>query len=429
VTDRIDLLTTAEYQVKLNTCIHCGLCLEACPTYPVFGGTEMDGPRGRIALMRAVSDGRASPDDRNFTTHIDRCLGCLSCESACPSGVSYRDLVAPARQAIANTRTISPAERFVRWLGLRQLMPHVQRLRLIAWMAWLFQVLGLHRLLRALPGLPEPLRTMTDIVPSIVPRYRDYRNVTPALGERRGRVAFFVGCIQEAFLAPVNDATIRVLQRNGYEVSFPQLQTCCGAAQVHVGEAELACALARRNIDAFSTQDVDAIIVNAGGCGLALKEYAELLHDDPNYAEQARQFSMKVQDINEFLAEHLHVPPQGAVPARATYVDSCHLRHGQRVVRQPRELLRRIRGLELIELQRPDHCCGSAGTYNLANPEAAAAILEAKMADVAATGAKLIVTSNTGCHMQLIAGVRRSGMQARVMHVVEVLNLAYEGKG
>jgi glycolate oxidase iron-sulfur subunit len=423
------LLTTAEYQAKLNTCIHCGLCLEACPTYPVFGGTEMDGPRGRIALMRAVSEGRAGLGDPNFTTHIDRCLGCLSCESACPSGVPYRDLVAPVRLAIAHTRRIGPVERFVRWLGLRQLMPYVQRLRVIAWLAWLYQVLGLHRLVRALPGLPEPLRTMHDILPPIVPRYRDYRHSAPALGERRGQVTFFFGCIQEAFLAPVNDATIRVLQRNGYTVSFPQLQTCCGAAQVHAGEVELARALARQNIDAFPVQDVEAIIVNAGGCGLALKEYVELLHDDPSYAERARQFSMKVQDINEFLAEHLHVPPQGAVRARATYVDSCHLRHGQRVVRQPRELLRRIRGLELVELQRPDHCCGSAGTYNLAKPEAADTILEAKMADVASTGANLIVTSNTGCHMQLIAGVRRSGMQARVMHVVEVLNLAYEGKG
>jgi glycolate oxidase iron-sulfur subunit len=307
-------------------------------------------------------------------------------------------------------------------------MPHVQRLRVIARFAWLYQALGLHTLVRRLQVLPEPLRTMNDILPPIVPRYHDYRRPAPALGERRGQVAFFFGCIQDAFLAPVNEATIRVLQHNGYEVSFPQLQTCCGAAQVHVGEAELARELARQNIDAFPVQDVAAIIVNAGGCGLALKEYAHLLHDDPRYAERARQFSMKVQDINEFLADHLHVPPQGAVRVRATYVDSCHLRHGQRVVKQPRSLLTRIPGLELVELQRPDHCCGSAGTYNLTKPDAAGDILDAKMADVAATGANLIVTSNTGCHMQLIAGVRRSGVKAKVMHVVEVLNLSYESK-
>ena len=383
----IELLTTGDYQAKLNTCIHCGMCLEACPTYPVFGNAEMDGPRGRIALMRAASLGRARPDDPHFTTHIDRCLGCLSCESACPSGVSYRDLVAPVRLVIAHNRRPDPTERFVRWLGLRQLMPHVQRLRVIARLAWLYQALGLHSLVRRLHVLPEPLRTMNDILPPIVPRYHDYRRPAPALGERRGQVAFFFGCIQDAFLAPVNEATIRVLQRNGYEVFFPQLQTCCGAAQVPVGEAELACALARQNIDAFPVQNVAAIIVNAGGCGLALKEYAHLLHDDPKYAERARQFSMKVQDINEFLADHLHVPPQGAVRVRATYVDSCHLRHGQRVVKQPRSLLKRIPGLELVELQRPDHCCGSAGTYNLTKPDAAGAILDTKMADVAATGA------------------------------------------
>ena len=217
-----------------------------------------------------------------------------------------------------------------------------------------------------------------------------------------------------------------MLQRNGYEVHFPAAQTCCGAAQLHVGEDELARNLARNNIDAFLARDYKAVITNAGGCGATLKEeYANLMIDDPKYAERAKQFSAKVKDINEFLADHLNVAPQGHIKARATYADSCHLRHVQKVVSQPRELLGRIPGLQLIELKQPDRCCGSAGVYNIVQPDTANAILDMKMADIAYTGADLIVTSNTGCHMQLIAGVRRAGLKARVVHVVEVLDMSY----
>ncbi|MDW8146669.1 MAG: (Fe-S)-binding protein [Roseiflexaceae bacterium] len=244
----------------------------------------------------------------------------------------------------------------------------------------------------------------------------------PAIGERRGRVAFVVGCIQEAFLAPVNQATRRVLRRNGFEIVTPMTQTCCGAAHAHVGELDAARALARRNIDAFLAEDMTAIIVNAGGCGLALKEYPHLLKDDPIYAERARRFASLVRDVNEFLADHLHRPPRGEMRVRATYVDSCHLRHGQRITRQPRDLLRAVPGLELIELRQPDRCCGSAGVYNIAQPDIADQVLDAKMKDVAATGATLVVTTNTGCHLQLIAGVRKARLNAKVMHVVEVLD-------
>ncbi len=421
----IELLTTPEYRAKLDQCIHCGLCLETCPTYPVFG-SEMDGPRGRIALMRGVATGRVALDDDALITHIDRCLGCRACETACPSGVQYGALVEPMRAAIAERRRPGAAERAVRWLGLRQLLPHRERLKLLARLTWLYQATGLQRLVRALNLLPQPLRAADAITPSIVPRYRDYRAPAPALGTPRGRVALLIGCIQEAFLAPVNEATIRVLQRNGYAVHFPLAQTCCGAAQHHAGDEALARELARRNVDAFLAADVTAVIVNAGGCGLALKEYARLLEDNPAYAERARIFAAKVRDINEFLADHLHVPPQGSVPARATYVNSCHLRHGQKIVGQPRALLKRIPGLQLVELRHPDRCCGSAGIYNIVQPQIAAAILEAKMADIAATGAEIIVNSNTGCHLQLLAGVRRAGLKARVMHVVEVLELSYQ---
>jgi glycolate oxidase iron-sulfur subunit len=263
-------------------------------------------------------------------------------------------------------------------------------------------------------------------LPPIVPKYRDYRVPAPAMGEKRGEVAFFIGCIQEAFLAPVNEATIRVLQRNGYEVHFPQGQTCCGAAQLHVGEDALARELARKNLDAFLSRDYEAVINNAGGCGATLRdEYEHLFHDDPTYAARARQLSAKVKDISEFLVTHLHVPPKGEVKVRATYSDSCHLRHAQKIFKQPRDLLKMIPGLDLVELKQPDRCCGSAGVYNIVQSDTADAVLDMKMADIAGTGADLIIASNTGCHMQLMAGVRRAGMKAKVVHVVEVLDMSY----
>ncbi len=422
----IELLRSEEYRKKLDQCIHCGLCLQACPTYDVFG-TEMDSPRGRIALMRAVHEGKIAEDRINgaFATHITRCLACRACETACPSGVQYGALLEPARELVEHHRTPSLAERALRWIGLHQLMPYRGRLKLMASALWLYQKTGLQGLVRRLNVLPPHLRAMEAIIPPLTPHYVDYSAPAPAVGERHGRVAFVIGCVQEAFLAPVNQATRRVLRRNGFEVITPMMQTCCGAAHVHIGERDAARALARRNIDALLAEDVIAIVVNAGGCGLALKEYPHLLADDPLYAERAQRFASLVRDVNEFLADHLYRPPRGEMRIRATYVDSCHLRHGQRVSRQPRDLLRAVPGLELVELRQPDRCCGSAGVYNIAQPEIADQVLDAKMKDVAATGATLVVTSNTGCHLQLIAGVRKTGLNARVMHVVEVLDESY----
>ena len=422
-------MRTAEYQADVQKCVHCGLCLQACPTYSVFG-TEMDSPRGRIVLMRAVSEGRIGADELNdgFTTHISRCLACRACETACPSGVPYGSLVEEARVLVEHARRPGPAERFVRWLGLRQLMPHVGRLKLLAVLLWLYQAVGLHRLVKSMPFLPPTLRVMQAILPPITPRWRDYQQPARPIGVYYGRVAFFIGCIQEALLAPINEATIRVLQRNGYAVVFPQPQTCCGAAQLHVGDEDLARDLARQNIDAFDALNVEAIIVNAGGCGAQLKEYAHLLRDDPAYAEKARQFVAKVQDISQFLVGHLNVPPRGEVRVRATYADSCHLRHAQKIVKPPRDLLKQIPGLTLVELKNPDRCCGSAGVYNLVHPDIADDVLDEKMADIASTGAELIVTTNTGCHMQLYAGVERARLKARVMSLVEVLDLSYRNE-
>ncbi|MGC9467624.1 MAG: FAD-linked oxidase C-terminal domain-containing protein, partial [Anaerolineae bacterium] len=421
---QITKMLTDEYRELLNSCVHCGLCLQACPTYAVFG-TEMDAPRGRIALMRAAASGKISQEDflNTFAEHITLCLECRACESACPSGVQYGKLIEGARIALEELREPGPGERFVRWLGMAQLMPHVGQMKVLARLMWLYEALGLQWVVRTLNLLPNPLHAMEGILPPIPARYPDYSQPAPAIGEKRGTVAFFYGCIQEAFLANINAATVRVLQHNGYEVHFPQSQTCCGAAQWHTGGEELAKRLARQNIDAFAAYEV--VVNNAGGCGLTLKEYPDLLKDDPDYAERAVRFAEKVEDFSEFLYRNLHKPPLGELRLRATYSDSCHLRHGQGVIDQPRALLEMIPGLELVELRDPDRCCGSAGIYNIVQSETASAVLDAKIEDIAATGADIVVTSNTGCHMQLVAGVRRARLPSKVLHLAEVLDLAY----
>lgn len=389
----------------------------------------MDAPRGRIALMRAASDGKISPDDFQsaFSLHIQRCLACRSCESACPSGVQYGALVEEARIVVENNQIPRPAERVLRWLGVQQMMTHQSMLKAIARIMWLYEKSGLQKIIRSLNFLPKTLKAMESILPPIYLQFTQQGKTYPAADHKEGAVLFFIGCIQEGFLSGVNQATIRVLQQNGYEVFVPKGQNCCGAAHLHLGDKKGAQRLAKQNIDAFPVQEYDAVICNAGGCGVSLKEYPGLLEGDPSYADRAIQFSQRVKDINEFLATHIKVKPTYPVNTRAVYSDSCHLRHGQKVIKQPRELLKQIPGLELVELSLPDRCCGSAGVYNIAQVDTANAILDAKMDDIVATGADLIVTSNTGCQMQLIAGVRRKGLNARVMHVVEVLDLSYRG--
>jgi len=413
----------------LQQCIHCGLCLEACPTYSILG-TEMDAPRGRIAMMRAASDGRIGLTD-SFQDHITLCLACRACETACPSGVRYGSLVEVVRTTIENQRSPGVFERVLRWLALRQLLPNTGRLRLAARIMHLYQVSGLQRLVRSLNMLPGQLKLMENLLPSISTNYPNYGRPAPALGAKRGNVAFFHGCVQDAFLAGVNHATIRVLQRNGFEVHFPKLQTCCGASHLHLGEQALAKELAKRNIDAFlglakkNQKEFMAIINNAGGCGATLKEYDHLLQDDLVYADKADTFAAKVQDISEFLDENLRFKPKGELNLRVTYVDSCHLRHAQKISQQPRHLLESIPGLKLQELNMPDRCCGSAGVYNLQKPDTANAILEEKMEDIANTGADTIVTTNTGCYFQLLHGIRQADSSARVVHLVELLEESY----
>ncbi len=407
----------------MSQCIHCGLCLPACPTYAVFH-TEMDSPRGRIALIQAAADGRI-PLEGSFQEHIDLCLGCRACETACPSGVQYGALLEAARTTLAEEVKPGLLGRFAGWLGMRQLMPHPGRLRVLARAMRLYQVSGLQRMMRATKLLPSRLAAMEGLLPPLPATWPDYRQPAPAVGQKRGEVAMLYGCVQDAFLAGVNAATVRVLQRNGYEVHLPAGQTCCGAAQLHLGEHDLAQELARRNIDACLDRDYTAIISNAGGCGATLKQVDHLLADDPIYAERARRFVAKMRDISEFLADHLHQPPTGRLDLRVTYADSCHLRHGQKVVRQPRQLIQAIPGVQLVELRQPEMCCGSAGVYNILHPATAGDVLDAKMADVAATQAQALVATNTGCHMQLLYGARQAGLPLEVLHLVELLDRSY----
>ncbi len=403
----------------IRQCVHCGLCLPTCPTYAVLG-VEMDNPRGRIRLMKSVYDGKLDVGDA-LDLHLYRCLDCRACETACPSGVQFGKLVEAGRAQIEARQPRPPVERALRWLFFEALLPHPARLAVFARLS----VLGA-RLTGPMLRLTSPrLYGLAQLLPRRALVSEGVPPIVPALGERRGRVALFLGCIMRAAFGDVNAATARVLARNGWEVIAPRDQTCCGALHVHAGERAAAKALARANIDRLERLDVDAFIINAAGCGANLKEYGWLLKDDPAYAERAERFAAKVKDVSEFLADAGLRETPGRLATRATYDDPCHLLHGQRVREQPRALLGAIPGLELVPLAEADWCCGSAGIYNVTEPEISARLLERKVKHVLATGAEMLVTANPGCAMQLEAGLRAAGKDMPVLHVVEVLDRAY----
>ncbi len=415
-------------QSDLDRCVHCGLCLNACPTYRELH-VEMDSPRGRIYQMVQVAGG--APISPSYIEHIDLCLACRGCETACPSGVEYGRLVEAARAEIEGKIRRPWRERFIRWLVFRRLLPSRRNLEIAGALLKLYQASGLKRL-AALPGiLPARLREVEALAPEIeTPFFFAYYGKTlPPEGARRHRVAFLGGCIANLSFARLNEATVRVLQKNGCEVAIPASQGCCGALHVHAGIRDGARKLARKNIDALLDGGYDAIITNAGGCGSTLKEYGELLEHDEEYAEKARRFSGLVKDVNEFLASIDLNPPMRVVPLTVTYQDSCHLAHGQKIRSAPRKLLGAIPGLELREMQLSDLCCGSAGIYNVVHTGMAMALLKKKMDSVNATGAPVIAASNPGCMLQLRAGVRKFGQGQRVAHVVEILDEAYRAAG
>ncbi len=413
-------------QADLDRCVHCGLCLNACPTYRELG-VEMDSPRGRIYQMNQVAAG--APIGPSYVEHIELCLACRACETACPSGVQYGKLVEAARSEIEARVPRPLGTRLLRRFIFGHLLQSPATMKTAGALLYLYAASGLQRAVRSsgllrLFGKLGRLESLTP--PAESPFFFSQIGKTfPAEGERHYRVAFLAGCIANVSFARLNDATVRVLQKNGCEVAVPAEQTCCGALHVHSGLRDEARKLARRNIDAVVDGGFDAILTNAAGCGSTLKEYDELLEHDPAYAEKARRFKAKMKDVSEFLASIELNTRMGKVAVTATYQDSCHLAHGQRVRVQPRQLLRAVPGLTFREMPMSDLCCGSAGIYNVVQNEMAMTILETKMGYVNGTGADVIVTANPGCMLQLKAGAKLHGKGQRVAHVVEILDEAY----
>jgi len=411
----------------ISRCVHCGYCLNFCPTYVALG-LETESPRGRIHLIDALSGGRIQPK-RVVLGHLDLCLECRACETACPSGVSFGRIMEGARaQVVAAGR--SPLSWRLRSIVLRWTLPHPRRLRLLAVLLRFYQRSGLQSLVRRtrlLRLLPFHLRHLEQLLPPVAGRFFAPVGAgeNPDAGDGTRRVALLTGCVMPFFYPHTHEATVRVLERHGFRVVMPGEQVCCGALFVHGGDRQTACRLARRNINVFLAAGVEAVITNAAGCGSTLKEYGELLADDPEYAGKAAHFSSLVKDITEFLVELPFQEGLGRLERRVTYQDSCHLAHAQRITAAPRQLLGAIPGLELVEMENADRCCGSAGIYNVTQREMSSRILADKMRAVAATGASEVATANPGCMLQLEAGLRLHGLQGTVAHVVEVLDEAY----
>jgi glycolate oxidase iron-sulfur subunit len=401
-------------------CVHCGFCLQACPTYLQLG-TETDSPRGRIALIDAVANGRAEPTPA-LLGHLDLCLQCRACETACPSGVAFGRIMETARADVLEGAH-RPATWRLRAVVLRELLPHRGRLRALFGGARLYQWSPLASLLRGSGMLRRLAPALADAEASL-PELPRAPFAPPQQPETLVKtVALLTGCVMPHLYPRTHEATVRVLNRLGYRVLFPEAQTCCGALSVHAGDRRFARVLARRNIDAFLGAGVEAIIVNSAGCGSTMKEYDGLLHDDPAYRDRAARFVALTKDALEFVAGH-DLGPLGQVHETVTYQDSCHLVHAQKVTQAPRAVMRAIPGLELRELAGADRCCGSAGLYSFVQRGMAQQLLAEKMDDVRATGATTIATANPGCMTQLEAGLRRRGITGRVVHVIELLDAA-----
>jgi glycolate oxidase iron-sulfur subunit len=434
--ESIDNLTATETQnpaagIKYDLflrCIHCGLCTSSCPTYTELGD-ENDGPRGRIQLMRMVADGKTAVTDR-MRRHLELCLDCRACETACPSGVHYGRLIEPFR-LVDEKQHEKPEDKFdwFREIILFRLFPYADRMRLLLGPVRLMQQIGLFglvermgllklvpgRLGRMIPLLPPPVRPGPKL-----PRF------LPAIGRKRARVAFFVGCVADAMFRPTHWATLRVLQQNGCDIFIPPEQGCCGAIHYHAGDSRGARRMADANLVAFELDRYDAIVVNHGGCGAMMKEYG--LHWRDGLQPHREKFAAKVKDINEFLDQLGMIPPQGRIDAVATYHDACHLGHAQGIMAAPRKLLAAIPGLEVRDLPETGICCGSAGTYNLREADMSDRLGERKIKNILSTGAKIVLASNAGCLLQIQREVRQRKLSLAVMHPMDLLDLSYRGE-
>ena len=422
-------LKDLDYSV-VQQCMHCGLCLPTCPTYDATK-LERNSPRGRIALMRAIADDRLEAT-KTFAEEMYFCLGCLACMTACPAGVNYAELFEHARaEAEASGVLKSPKRNVIRAFTLNWLFMDLNRLQLVGKGLRLWQQLGFEKLVRhsgILRLFPQRLRELEAMTPIMQDRFSAdlIEPVTAPMGTGKHRVAMLVGCAQDLIFSDVNLDTVEVLARNGCEVHTPTDQHCCGSLHAHNGEWELAQRLARKNIDQFPPDRFDAIITNAGGCGSHLRHYAKLLADDPIYRTRAEAWDHKVQDIHEWLAKIGIVAPGADQPTqKVTYHESCHLCHGQKVSLQPRQILKTIPGVQLVELTEASWCCGSAGIYNLTQPEMAGQLLERKIDHILNTGAAVVATGNPGCLLQVINGLKARGVGIRVAHPITLLAEAY----
>lgn len=412
-------------------CVHCGLCTSACPTY-LETGNENDSPRGRIYLMRAVADGRLPLTD-TVTRHLDLCLDCRSCETACPSGVQYGRLIEPFRVGMQSQRQQSPTPKwFQKWI-LYGLFPDRRKLRWALAPARIAQTLGLDRLAERtglLKLLPTPLQRMQRLLPTLRSRGGELPRVLPPEGPKRARVALFTGCVADAMFHHVHRATARVLQKNGCEVVIPEKQVCCGAIHYHSGSGVPALEMAEQNERVFSAEDVDAVIVNVAGCGSMLKDYGhmavELIPGETGRQEKLSALAAKMKDVTEFLAELGPMPGNQPVAGPVTYHDACHLCHAQQIRMQPRQLLSLIPELEVVPLAESEICCGAAGSYNLTEPEMADRLGQRKVRNILATGAKTVVSANAGCTLQIQAMLKAAGRDdIQVRHPVELLDESY----
>ena len=406
-------------------CVHCGLCLNHCPTYKLWG-LEADSPRGRIRQMVLVDQGRLALGD-SFVKHIDQCLDCRACETACPSGVEYGKLVEAARAQIERNYRRPFFSRIARDVVFRRLLPYPNRIAFVARTLRIYQRSGLQSLARAsgilrLLGLADRERLLPPIDREFF--FSQLGRTYPAVGPRRARVALFAGCIAQVSFSALHDATIRVLAANGCEVVVPAGQTCCGALAAHAGVRDVARSLARTNLDVFLRDDFDAVITNAAGCGSTLKEYEQLFETGTKENANAHAFRKKMRDVTEFLADLGLSAPLASLPLRVTYQDSCHLLHGQKIRDAPRKLIRAIPGVELIEMAMADYCCGSAGSYNVTETQTSLDILAEKMKHARATRAEIIVTANPGCLLQMRAGAKIHSTGQEVLHVMELLDRA-----
>jgi len=415
------------YRDLISDCVHCGFCLPACPTY-VSWGDEMDSPRGRIDLMKGVHDGVIALDAA-VIAHFDACLGCMACVTACPSGVEYDRLIESTRATVEAVAQRSPLDRLFRTM-IFALMPYPARLRVLALPLVAYAKSGLQQLVRRsglLRALPPRLAQLDALLPPL--GFADLRRDVPAFtatreGRARARVGLVAGCVQRAFFPNVNAATVRVLSAEGCDVSVPPGQGCCGALSLHTGRLDEAKRFARALIDRFENAPVDTIVINAAGCGSTLKEYGELLAGEPAYAERARAFSERVRDVSEFLVTLEPQAPRAAIERRVAYHDPCHLAHAQRIREAPRALLRSIPGLQLLEIPQGEQCCGSAGTYNLLQPESAHEIGERKADAVTSVGADLLASANPGCTLQIASIMRERGVALAAAHPIELLDRA-----